>query len=134
MALGGHTKILLADDNALYRDGMRYVLRQIKNQVDILEAANLSDALTAARDNPDINLVLLDLNMPGSEGLESIKSFHTCHPNLPVVVISGNDSLTNIDEVMLYGAKSFISKMTHGADLVQALRLVLDGCVCQPIA
>ncbi len=126
---GGDTKILLVDDSALYRDGMRYVLNRLDNQVDILEAENLPDALNASRDNLDIDLVLLDLNMPGCEGVDSMKAFHKYHPNLPVVVISSTDHLENIEMVMLEGAKGFISKMTSGADMMHALRRVLDGSV-----
>ena len=125
-------KILLADDQALFRDGMRYVLRRLDEQVDILDANNFPDALNAARDNPDIDLVLLDLNMPGSEGTSSVKIFHTNYPNIPVVVLSGTDQPDNFERVMNNGARGFISKMMPGQEMVSALRLVLNGGLYLP--
>jgi DNA-binding NarL/FixJ family response regulator len=125
-------KILLADDHALFRDGMHYVLRKLDEQAEILDVGNFPDALNAAKDNPDIDLALLDLNMPGSEGAPSVKLFHTSYPDTPVVVISGTDQRDDIERVMNSGAMGFISKMSSGQDMVHALRLVLDGGIYLP--
>lgn len=125
-------KILLVDDHALFRDGMHYVLHKLDEQVDILDAGNFPDALNAARDNPDLDLALLDLNMPGSEGAPSVKLFHTRYPDVPVVVVSGTDQRDDIEKVMNSGAMGFISKMSSGQDMIHALRLVLDGGVYLP--
>lgn len=125
-------KILLADDHALFRDGMRYVLRKLDEQVSILDAGNFPDALDVARDNSDLDLALLDLNMPGSEGAISVKMFHASYPEVPVVVVSGTDQRDDIERVMNSGAMGFISKMSSGQDMLHALRLVLDGGVYLP--
>ena len=125
-------KILLADDHALFRDGMRYVLRKLDEQAEILDVGNFPDAINAARDNPDISLALLDLNMPGSEGAPSVKLFHSSYPDVPVVVVSGTDQRDDIERVMNSGAMGFISKMSSGQDMVHALRLVLDGGIYLP--
>jgi DNA-binding NarL/FixJ family response regulator len=125
-------KILLADDHALFRDGMHYVLCKLGEQVDILDAGNFPDALNLARDNPDLDLALLDLNMPGSEGAASVKLFHTRYSDVPVVVVSGTDQRDDIEKVMNSGAMGFISKMSPGQDMIHALRLVLDGGVYLP--
>jgi DNA-binding NarL/FixJ family response regulator len=125
-------KILLADDHALFRDGMRYVLSKLDEQVEILDAGNFPDTLNAARENPDLDLVLLDLNMPGSEGATSVKLFHASYPDVPIVVVSGTDQRDDIEKVMNSGAMGFISKMSSGQDMIHALRLVLDGGVYLP--
>ncbi len=125
-------KILLVDDHALFRDGMHYVLRKLDEQVEILDAGNFPDALNAARDNPDLDLVLLDLHLPGSEGAPSVKLFHTSYPDVPVVVVSGTDQRDDIERVMNSGAMGFVSKMSSGQDMLHALRLVLDGGVYLP--
>lgn len=125
-------KILLVDDHALFRDGMRYVLRKLDDQVEILDAGNFPDGLQLAEENPVLDLALLDLHMPGSEGAPSIKLFHTCHPDVPVVVVSGTDQRDDIEKVMNSGAMGFISKMSSGQDMLHALRLVLDGGVYLP--
>ena len=64
-------KVLMADDHALFRDGMRYVLQQLADEVEILDSGNFQDALQLVHDNTDVDLALLDLNMPGSEGVSS---------------------------------------------------------------
>jgi DNA-binding NarL/FixJ family response regulator len=125
-------KILLADDHALFRDGMHYVLRKLEADAEILDASNFPEAVEVAGKNPDLSLALLDLNMPGSDGDYSVKLFHTQFPEVPVVVISGTDQRTDIERVMNNGAMGFISKMSSGQDMIHALRLVLDGGVYLP--
>lgn len=59
-------KMLLVDDHALFREGMHYALRQLGGQVAVLDAGNFPEALNLAENNPDLDLVLLDLKMPNS--------------------------------------------------------------------
>ena len=125
-------KILLIDDHALFRDGMHYVLRKLDEHVEILDAGNFADALDVAKDNPDLDLVLLDLYLPGSEGAPSVKLFCTRHPDVPVVVVSSTNQRDDIETVMNSGAMGFISKLSPGQDMIHALRLVLDGGVYLP--
>ena len=125
-------KILLVDDHALFREGMHYVLQKLDEQVEILDAGNFEDGLNAAKNNPDIDLVLLDLHLPGSVGAPSVKLFHTNYPDVPVVVVSGTDQRDDIEKVMNSGAMGFISKMSSGQDMIHALRLVLDGGIYLP--
>lgn len=125
-------QVLLADDHALFRDGMRYVLQQLGDEVEILDAGTFHDALMHAETHPSMDLALLDLNMPGSDGVTSIRIFHQRFPDIPLVVVSGSDQRTDIEWVMEYGAMGFISKMTSGKIMVSALRMVLDGGIYLP--
>jgi DNA-binding NarL/FixJ family response regulator len=125
-------KILLVDDHALFRDGMRYVLQQLPEAVEILEAGNFPDGLKLATQYPEIDLALLDLNMPGSEGPISIRFFHQRYPYIPVVVISGEEGRGYMEKVMNYGAMGFISKGSNAAVMLSALNLVLSGGVYIP--
>jgi DNA-binding NarL/FixJ family response regulator len=95
--------ILLADDHALFRDGIRYVLQQLAEEVEILDAASFPEAMKFMESRPDINLALMDLNMPGSEGALSVRAFCVHYP-----------------------------KMTSGKVMLGALRMVLDGGVYLP--
>jgi DNA-binding NarL/FixJ family response regulator len=61
-------KVLMVDDHALFRDGMRYVLQQLADEVEVIDSGNFVDGMKQAANNPDIDLALLDLNMPGSDG------------------------------------------------------------------
>ena len=125
-------KILLVDDHALFRDGMRYVLQQLPEEVEILEAGNFSDGLKLAMQHPELDLALLDLNMPGSEGPISIRFFHQRYPHIPVVVVSGEEGRGYMEKVMNYGAMGFISKSSTAAVMLSALNLVLSGGVYIP--
>jgi DNA-binding NarL/FixJ family response regulator len=125
-------QVLLADDHALFRDGMRYVLQQLSEQVDIICAGDFANTLKQAEANPGIDLALVDLNMPGSDGVTSIRIFHQRFPGIPLVVVSGSDQRSEIEWIMEYGAMGFISKMSSGKEMVSALRVVLNGDVYFP--
>lgn len=125
-------KILLVDDHALFRDGMRYVLQQLPEEVEILEAGNFPDGLKLATQHPELDLALLDLNMPGSEGPVSIRFFHHRYPHIPVVVVSGEEGRGFMEKVMNYGAMGFVCKSSNAAVMLSALSLVLSGGVYIP--
>jgi len=124
--------ILLADDHALFRDGMRYVLQQLADEVEILDASSFAEALLFAESRPEINLVLMDLHMPGSNGAPSVRTFNLKHPDMPLVVVSGSEQREDMERVMEYGAMGFISKMTSSKVMLAALRMVLDGGIYLP--
>ena len=120
-------RILLADDHALFREGMHHVLRQLDDEASIMDAASFSEALSIAGKTSDLDLALLDLKMPGSDGAASVKLFHTRYPNISIVVVSGADQRDDIVSVMNSGAMGFISKASNSKEMLQALRMVLDG-------
>lgn len=124
-------KILLADDHALFREGMHHVMHQLEShlgeQIEIQDAGNFQEALEIAKNTPDMCLALLDLKMPGSDGAPTIKLFHSRHPNIILVVLSGTDQREDILGAMNSGATGFISKSSNSKEMLQALRLVLDG-------
>lgn len=125
-------KILLVDDHALFREGMRHVLQRLPEEVEILEAGNFPDGLKIAAQHPELDLALLDLNMPGSEGSISIRFFHRHYPHIPVVVVSGEDGRNYMEKVMNYGAMGFVCKSSTAAVMLGALNLVLSGGVYIP--
>lgn len=125
-------KILLVDDHALFRDGMRYVLQQLPEEVEILEAGNFPDGLKLATQHPELDLALLDLNMPGSEGPISIRFFHQRYPHIPVVVVSGEEGRGYMEKAMNYGAMGFVCKSSTASVMLSALNLVLSGGVYIP--
>lgn len=125
-------KVLMVDDHALFRDGMRYVLQQLADEVEVIDSGNFLDGMKQAASNPDLDLALLDLHMPGSEGVKSILAFHESNPSIPLVVVSGSDQREDIEKVMEYGAMGFISKMSSSKIMLAALRMVMDGGVYLP--
>ena len=126
-------KILLVDDHILFREGMRYVLQQLHGGVsEIFEAGDFSDALKIAGQHPELDLALLDLNMPGSEGPLSIKLFHHTYPHIPIVVVSGEDNYGVMKKAMDYGAMGFVCKNSPVPVMLEALNLVLAGDIYIP--
>lgn len=125
-------KILLVDDHALFREGMHHIVCQLGDKVDILDADSFSEAMLMASNNPDLDLVLLDLKMPDSGGVDTVKIFHTSHPGVPIVVVSGTDYRSDIEHAMNSGATGFVSKTSGSKDMLHALRVVLGGGVYLP--
>ena len=125
-------KILLVDDHVLFRDGMRCLLRRLGANTEIMDADDFAAALMAAENHPDLDLALLDLNLPGAEGASLVKQFRACHPAIPLVVVSGEDRRDTIGKVMSNGAMGFISKQSSADEMTRALSLVLDGGIYLP--
>ena len=125
-------KILIADDHALFRDGLHYVLDELEEQAVILEAANFERATQHASENPDLDLVLLDLNMPGKDGLTVLKTFTKSYPTLPVVILSASDHHKDIQQSLDAGAMGYIPKDMRRTDMLDALRKVLAGHIYAP--
>jgi DNA-binding NarL/FixJ family response regulator len=125
-------RVLTADDHGLFRDGLRLVLDQLEEGIEILEAGSLPAALDAAQGLNDLDLALLDLNMPGMEGIAGVRRFRKMYPDVPIVVISGSDNLLDIDQAMAAGVAGFICKTSSSQVMLSALRLVLAGGVYLP--
>ncbi|MBI5438274.1 MAG: response regulator transcription factor [Nitrosomonadales bacterium] len=126
-------KILLVDDHVLFREGMRYVLQQLHGGVsEIFEAGNFPDGMKIAGQHPELDLALLNLNMPGSEGPISIKFFHHSYPHIPIVVVSGEESYKVMENAMDYGAMGFVCKNSAVPAMLNALNLVLSGEIYIP--
>jgi DNA-binding NarL/FixJ family response regulator len=123
---------MLVDDHALFREGLRLVLQQLPDVTEILEADSFSEGLKLAENNPDLDLALLDLNMPGSDGPPSIRYFNRRYPHIPVMVVSGEENHTIMEKVMASGALGFVCKNSSAPVMLGALSLVLSGGVYVP--
>lgn len=125
-------KILLADDQTLFREGISPTLGKLSDPVMILEAGNFEEAISISHSHPDLAIALLDLNMPDSGGASAVEIFRTHFPHIPVVVLSGSDQREDIENAIMAGAMGFISKRSTGKTMLAALRLVLDGEIYLP--
>ncbi len=85
-------QILVVDDHALFREGLCHVLDQLEDAVTIVESSNCAEAIQFAGENPGLDLVLLDLNMPGMGGFEGLELFASRFPALPGQQRSGPES------------------------------------------
>jgi DNA-binding NarL/FixJ family response regulator len=120
-------QILVADDHKLVRDGLKPFLHELDPSAEILDAASLDEALAALVGANDLGLVLLDLMMPGMDGLKGIEQVKSRCPDSPVVVVSGFSSRDHVVAAVQAGAAGFIPKTVSGTAMVNALRLVLSG-------
>lgn len=125
-------KIILADDHALFRGGFALLFKQHDALATVLEADNLAGALDIAVRHPDADLLLLDLHMPGMQGAASIRQISQTHPQLPVVVLSADESEGMVQQVIAAGALGFIPKSATAAVMKSAIGLVLSGGIFLP--
>ncbi len=125
-------RILLVDDHTLFREGMRYLLQGLDSSLTIDETDAVNDAI-AMLSAQDFDLLLLDLKMPGYDGLDSLHAVKEAADSVPVVVLSGEDSPALIRQAIESGAMGFIPKSSSHDLLMQALKLVLAGGVYLPL-
>lgn len=126
-------KFLVVDDHPLVRDAMASVIARLGGEVEVLEAADCLSGLDAVRAHPDLDRVLLDLNLPGLRGIPALERFRREHPAAPVVVVvSMARDRDTVTEAIRHGAMGFIPKSSSRETIVNALRLVLAGSVYLP--
>jgi DNA-binding NarL/FixJ family response regulator len=119
--------ILIADDHPLFREALRHAVTRILPQARLHEADS-ADALYAMVDaQPEADLLLLDLNMPGVQGFAALVHLRGLHPQLPVVMVSGREEPAVIRRALEHGAAGFIPKSSDAATIGHALSRVLDG-------
>ena len=123
--------LLLIDDHALFREGLKFLLRSLDAALQVDEAGNCARALehAAAR---SYDIVLLDLRRPGVEGLDALAALREAMPHAPLVVLSGEDNPAVVRAAIERGAMGFIPKSSTPEVLIQALRLVLAHGVYLP--
>lgn len=120
-------KLILADDHTLFRSGLALLLKAQCADCEIWEGDGLETALAEAEAHPDADAALLDLNMPGMEGVQGIRRFVGLHPRLPLIILTGAEAQQHTQDVLAAGASGFIPKSSTPAVMVSAIQLVLSG-------
>lgn len=124
-------RILVIDDHALIREGIAQVIRSLDASIEIVQAGTCAAGLEAARDGA-FGLVLLDLNLPDQPGSEALKVFRERHPEMPVVIVSGQEDRDTVLRTLELGAKAFIPKSGDPGRLRDAVAALLEGRVFLP--
>jgi DNA-binding NarL/FixJ family response regulator len=127
-------KILIVDDHPLYREGMVSALRAQLPEFAVPEAESAERGLEALTAEPDIDLVLIDLRLPGMDGLTALRLYAERHPQVPRIAISGQDDPDLVKRSFDAGASGFIPKSMSITEVAAAIRLVLAGGVFVPPA
>lgn len=122
-----HCKIVIVDDHPLYRAALKEAVSKVAKQVDIVEVSSMAELQYAAAAHSDADLVLLDLTMPGASGFSSLVYLKGQSPEIPVVVVSGNEEHSVIRRSIEYGALGFIPKSVALETMVEAIQAALEG-------
>ena len=124
--------IIIADDHPLVRGALRQTLTSALSNAHIREAGDLSSLGKALACDEPVDLVLLDLAMPGVSGFSGLLYLRSQHPEIPVVVISATEDRTIMRRCIEVGAAGFIPKSTEVAAMREAIRAVLSGEIWAP--
>ncbi len=125
-------KVLLADDHPLIREGVRHVVTHLAPRIVILDAHDYPSLFAQTALHPDLDLALVDLNMPGFVGIQGIAQYRSRFPDIPLVVLSASEAQQDVRQVIGAGALGYIPKSSSPEVMLRALRQVLDGHVFTP--
>jgi two-component system, NarL family, nitrate/nitrite response regulator NarL len=125
-------KLLVIDDHPLVQEGIAAALQSLGGDTRVLAAKNGEEGMNLAAANPDLDLVLLDLALPGMSGFGLITRLHERLPSLPVVVLSALEEPENVRQAINAGAMGFVPKSASPHVLIDAVKDVLEGNISVP--
>jgi Response regulator containing a CheY-like receiver domain and an HTH DNA-binding domain len=125
-------KIILADDHPLFRQALTITLKSHFTSASIIDAQNIPELELHLQSKEKADLLLLDLDIPGAHGFNSLISIRRSHPDLGIVIISGFEDKETIHKAMSFGAAGFIPKSTPVPQMLVAIKEVLNGTLWTP--
>ena len=125
-------KVLLVDDHPLILSALQTVIKGLGDDVSVLGAGSAAEARTALQQDPDFDLVLLDLSLGDADGVDVLTELRAAYPSLPVVVVSASDRTSDVIRAIDLGAMGFVPKRSSNEQLFEALRMVMSGGLYVP--
>src|SRR4051812_12191600 len=126
------TRLVIADDHPLFRDALGQAVASVLTSAKIDEAGSFEDLTALLEQDSDVDLVLLDLSMPGISGFSGLIYLRAQYPAIPVIIVSASDDVGTIRQSLDFGASGFIPKR-FGVDMLRdAIVKVMDGDVWVP--
>jgi two-component system nitrate/nitrite response regulator NarL len=125
-------RLLVVDDHPIVREGLAAFLEQLGPDTTVLQAGDASRALALAAEHSDLDVVILDLALPGLNGMSAIAEFGRVRPELPVIVLSASEDARAAREALAQGALGYVPKSASRQTLVSAIKLVLNGEIYVP--
>ncbi|ASV85410.1 bacterial regulatory, luxR family protein [Ochrobactrum quorumnocens] len=125
-------QFIIADDHPLFRGALRQVLSSLPEEAEILEVGDFDAAKKLVVERDDIDLLLLDLTMPGGTGLSGLVTLKALQPALPIIIVSATDDTATIRHAVELGASGFISKSASMETIGEAVHAVIAGDIWTP--
>ncbi len=125
-------RILVVDDHPLIQVALKHVLEELDDSLELFQSHDASAARSALAVTPEVDLVVLDLTLPGCNGFEFLRELRCNWPGIPVLVLSATHDRATIESALDMGAVGFIPKTANAQLLLAAMRLVLAGGVYVP--
>lgn len=125
-------RCLVADDHALIRDGIKLLLSEVYENAVIFDACYGKEVRDIVADNSDLDFILLDFYLPGTDTLELLRELSDHYPHIPLIVFSGVENPALMRKSLDCGASGFIPKSSDNELVLHAIRLVLEGGVYTP--
>ena len=127
-----HTKIIIADDHPLFRQALLLMLESSFDNACLLEAETIPELEQKLATTSDVELLLLDLDIPGAQGFNTLSNIRELYPEIGVIVVSGFEEPDTIRKAMSLGAAGFIPKSTPVPEMIKAIEDVLQGKLWTP--
>jgi len=121
------TRILIVDDHPLFRKALNQALAASLHAAEIIEAGSLDELTEKLAADSAVDLILLDLSMPGVQGLSGLLFIRAQHPEIPVVVVSASDDPGTIRGAIGFGASGYVPKSQPADRIRTAVKKVLEG-------
>jgi DNA-binding NarL/FixJ family response regulator len=126
------TKILIVDDHPMFREALRGAVQFALANAEVFEAGSIDAACEAIRSESEIEMVLLDLSMPGTSSFDGFILLRSSFPRIPIMIVSGLDDPRIVQEAIRLGAAGFVPKSVDKSTLAEAISEVLSGSVFVP--
>jgi len=120
-------KVLVADDHPLFREAIVGALQGMDDEVGVIESGSISEAFDHVASHEDLDLILLDLRMPGMSGVKGIRALRVRRPDVPIAVISALTDNFVVRECLDAGAIGYIPKSLPRAEIASAIKTILEG-------
>lgn len=122
-----NVRILIADDHGLFREGLQRLLTDVHPDWRIITAASHDEVHTTLEEGLRPDILVLDLRMPGADGLDAVHTLSNRWPEIPILVVSASEDVAAIRAAIEAGASGFVSKSGDGSAMLKAIRNVLKG-------
>jgi DNA-binding NarL/FixJ family response regulator len=126
------TRIVIVDDHPLFRGALAQALASSIDRAEIVETGSLDEVIALLAGDDAVDLILLDLTMPGVQGLSGLLYMRAEHPQIPVVIVSASEDAATIRRALEFGASGYIPKSLPVDQIRHAVAQVLDGAVWTP--